>query len=130
MFLFLVTPCLVVAVQPCMEWIPILKKIIFQVNKGLKRHKTVQNNKKFCLSGSISQESYIIWLSFMVQMCKMIISQSVFFNFKILIFQVARGTDRAKNGPKWQIFLSVAPYISRIIYHMIFVYGTHLCIKG
>ena len=25
-FLFLVTPCLVVAVQPCMEWIPIKKK--------------------------------------------------------------------------------------------------------
>ena len=24
--LFLVTPCLVVAVQPCMEWIPIKKK--------------------------------------------------------------------------------------------------------
>ena len=26
LFLFLVTPCLVVAVQPCMEWIPIKKK--------------------------------------------------------------------------------------------------------
>ena len=26
MFLFLVTPCLVVAVQPCVEWIPIKKK--------------------------------------------------------------------------------------------------------
>ena len=26
MFLFLVTPCLVVAFQPCMEWIPIFKK--------------------------------------------------------------------------------------------------------
>ena len=27
MFLFLVTPCLVVALQPCMEWIPIKKKL-------------------------------------------------------------------------------------------------------
>ena len=27
-FLFLVTPCLVVAVHPCMEWIPIKKKIL------------------------------------------------------------------------------------------------------
>ena len=26
MFLFLVTPCLVVAVHPCMEWIPVKKK--------------------------------------------------------------------------------------------------------
>ena len=25
-FLFLVTPCVVVAVQPCMEWIPIEKE--------------------------------------------------------------------------------------------------------
>ena len=33
-------------------------------------HKTVQNDKKFCLSCSRSQESYIIWLSLMVQMCK------------------------------------------------------------
>ena len=28
MFLFLVTPCLVVAVQPCMEWIPLKKNKI------------------------------------------------------------------------------------------------------
>ena len=28
MLLFLVTPSLVVAVEPCMEWIPILKKSI------------------------------------------------------------------------------------------------------
>ena len=27
-FLFLVTPCLAVAVHPCMEWIPIKKKIL------------------------------------------------------------------------------------------------------
>ena len=64
-------------------------------------------------------------------MCKMIISLGVFFNFQILIFQVVRGTERAKNDPKWQKrFLSVPPYISGTIYHMIFIYGTHACIKG
>ena len=26
--------------------------------------------------------------------------------------------------------LSVEPYISGIIYHMIFTYGTHVCLKG
>ena len=40
------------------------------------------------------------------------------------------GVKREKNGPKCQKFLSVAPYISGTIYHMIFIYGTHVCIKG
>ena len=40
------------------------------------------------------------------------------------------GGKREKNGPKCQKFLCVAPYISGTIYHMIFIYGTHVCIKG
>ena len=52
---------------------------------------------KNCLSRSISQEPYIILLSFMVQMCKMIICQGVFFSVKILIFQVVKGWK----GNKW-----------------------------
>ena len=62
----------------------------------------------------------------MVQMCKMKISPGVFFNFKILILKDCQGAERAKNGPKWQKFLSVASYISGTIYHMIFIHGTHL----
>ena len=46
---------------------------------------------------SMSQELYIIWLSFMVQMCKMMVSPGIFFNFKILIFQVVRELK----GKKW-----------------------------
>ena len=42
-----------------------------------------------------------------------------FFNFKILIFWVVR-------GPKWQNFLSAAPYILGTIYHVILIYGTHV----
>ena len=57
---------------------------------GERAQKTVQNDKKFCLSRSISQETYTIWFSCMVQMCQMIISPGAFFNFKNLIFQVAR----------------------------------------
>ena len=37
--------------------------------------------KKFCLVRFISQELYIIWLSFMVHLCKMMISPGVFFSF-------------------------------------------------
>ena len=55
----------------------------------------VQNDKTFCLLHSISQELYIIWLSFMVQMCK-IISPGVFFKFKISIFWVVRGLKGQK----------------------------------
>ena len=46
---------------------------------------------KNCLSCSISQEPHIIWLSFMVENCKMVISPGVFCNVKILIFQVVKG---------------------------------------
>ena len=37
---------------------------------------------------------------------------------------------RVKNGSKCGKLLSVAPYISGTIHHMIFIYGTHVCIKG
>ena len=48
---------------------------------GVKGQKMVQNENKFCLSRSISQESYIIWFWFKVLMCKMIISPGIFFIF-------------------------------------------------
>ena len=71
------------------------KIFIFGVVRGLKEQKMVQNGK-FCQSRFISQEPYIIWLSFMVHMCKMIVSPGVvffffFFHFfKILIFWTGR----------------------------------------
>ena len=90
---------------------------IFRVFRGIKGQKMVQNDIKLSLSCSIYQEPYIKWLSFMVHMCKMIISPGVFFQFfKILIFQVVRGV-------KWQKtvqyhkkfcpsrFMSQEPYI-------------------
>ena len=68
------------------------------------------------------QESYIIWLSFMVHMCKMIISSGIFFIFFLnLIF-----SERAKNGLKWQKCLSIAPYISRTIYHDLHLWYTNI----
>ena len=82
------------------------------------------------VSRSISQEPYIILLSFMMQMYKMIISAGVFFNFEILISQVVRGLKGQQMAQNDKIFLSVPPYISGTIYHMIFIYDTHLCIKG
>ena len=62
---------------------------ILGVIRGCKREKLVQNAKKLCLGHSIFQETYIIWLSFMVEIWKMMISPGFFFNVKILIFEVA-----------------------------------------
>ena len=70
---------------------------------GVKVQKMVQNDKKFCRSScSISQEPYIIWLSFMVHICKMIIPSVFFFFsfffhfFKILAFWVYRQVKEQK----------------------------------
>ena len=90
--------------------------------KGKKQSKMTKHS----VSCSISQEPYIIWFSCMVQICKMIISLGAFFNFQILIFWVVRGLK----GQKMTQFLSVAPCISGTVYHMMFIYGPHVCIKG
>ena len=68
----------------------------------------VQNEKKFCLSCSISQESYIIWFWFLVCVCK-VISPGVFFMFSKFWFSAFMGGrgggKRVKNSPKWQKIL-------------------------
>ena len=88
---------------------------------------------KNCFSCFISQEPHIMWLSFMVPMCKMIISLVFFliFNFlffhlfKILIFWVVRGVK----GQKWSKstkYLSITLDISGNIHFMIVIY-VHMC---
>ena len=64
----------------------------------------------------------------MVQMCKMI-SPGVFFNVKILIFQVVKGLKGQKMAQNVKNFC-LAPYTAGTIYDMIYIYGTHLYIKG
>ena len=56
------------------------KIFIFRIFRG-KREKMDQTDKKLCLSCLISQGPYIIWSSFMVHMCKMIISPGIFHFF-------------------------------------------------
>ena len=63
----------------------------------------------------------------MVQICKMIISPGVFFNTKNFDFPGCQGAERAKNGPKCRKFC-LSHIISQEPY-MIFIYGTHVCIK-
>ena len=74
-----------------------------------KGQKMAHKDKKFCPLCLISQEPYIIWSSFMAQLCKRIIYLGIFFYFfKILILWVIREGKSAKNDPQWQKILSVA----------------------
>ena len=91
---------------------------------GLLGQKIAQNDKKLCLLCLISQEPYVMWSSFVVHKCKMIISPGVFFIFsKFWFFGFLEG-PKVKNGAKWQKTLSFAFYISGTIHHMILIYVT------
>ena len=80
-----------------------------------------QNYKKVCLSHFISQERYIIWLSFMVLMCKMIVFLDVvFFFLKILIFWVVRGVKGQKMAHNEKKFCLVSICITGTKPHICF----------
>ena len=106
----------------------LFKIFIFQALRWLKGQKMVQNDKKFCPSHSRFQEANMIWLSFVVHYCKMIISLEFFHFFKILIFRVVM----SGKGHKW-------PQMTKILVRCSFYlrnhvsYDLHLwytCIKG
>ena len=88
----------------------------------VKGQKIAQKDKTFCLLCSISQEPYIIWLSFVVHKCKMI-SPGIFYYyyyfFKILIWVAMRvkGWKMAQNVKK-TCLRNYTSYIS--------IYGTHV----
>ena len=98
--------------------------LIFQVVSGVKQQKLAQNDKKLCLSHSMSQEPYIIWPSFVVHKCEMIISPGTFI-FSKFWFLGLLGGSKGKNGPKWQKTLSVVPFILGTMHHTSFL--VHMC---
>ena len=76
------------------------KILIFWDFRRIKGQKMVLNDKKFCPSCHISHEPYILWLPFMVHMCKndILISPGVFFIFSKFWFYWLLGGE---NGKKW-----------------------------
>ena len=97
--------------------------IVIWVKGQNKWPKVTQNS----LSHFISQEPYIIWLSFMVNLCKMMIFPGLFsFFFKVLIYLVFRWGQRAKNGWKWEKIMPVTFHISGNIHHMVVSCGTQV----
>ena len=111
----------------CVKWwylqafFSFFKILIFGVVSGGKGQKI--GPYKFCLLHSMSQEPYIIWSSFVILKCKMIISPG-FFSFSKFWFLCLLGRSRTKKVPKWQ--KNIAPYISGTIHHMSLIYGTHV----
>ena len=59
----------------------------------------------------IYQKSYIMWLSFMLHLCKMMIIQVFFIFFKILIlwiFRGVKGQKKVQNGKKLGLLHSIS----------------------
>ena len=93
---------------------------------GEKGQKRVQNEKNFCLLHSISQESYIIWSSFVAHKCKIIIFSGNFFIFsKFWSFGLLGGL-KGNKWPKITKNFVLCIYISGTIHHRILIYGAHV----
>ena len=103
----------------------IFSKFWFSRLLGGKRAKTLaQNDNKFCLLHSISQELYIIVSSFMVHSCKTI-SPNVFFIFLKFWFCRLLGVKGQKmtQNNRFEFFIL---YISGSIDHIIKIFGTQV----
>ena len=100
---------------------------MFWVIGRVKGIKITQNDKKLWLSHLISQEAYIIWSSFLVHMCKRIISQACFVHFfQILIFRVNSGV-KGKTWPKMtQNYGYHTPYLRKHTSYVTVIFGTQL----
>ena len=89
--------------------------------------KMVWNDNKFCLLHFISQEPYIMWLSFMVHIFAIIISSLVLFIFPKIWFSGCTGCKRAKNGPEWQKIVFFAPYLRNHTSYLWFSFMVKMC---
>ena len=79
-----------------------------------------QNDKKFCLLHTISREPSITWSWFMLHVCKMVMSPSIFFIFQS--FDFSEGQVMTQNCQ----FQSVTFHISGTVNHIIKILGTQV----
>ena len=108
------------------DFIHFFKILICRVAIEVKGQKIVQNYKKFCRSCSISQEPHI-WLSFMVHICKMIISPGAF----LVVFQNidllgCQEGWKGKKMPKMTIFFCLSGLIFQELYIIWSSYMVHM----
>ena len=96
--------------------------LIFQAVREVKKNSPKLQN--ILSVARTSQESYIIWLSFVVHLCEIMIFPGIFSFFKILIFCVVRGVKGEKMVQNEKKIMSVVVHTSKNIHHIIFIYGT------
>ena len=78
--------------------------------KECKGQKLTQNDKTN-LPHSVSQQLYLIWLWFFVQLCKIMISSAIFFRFfKVLIFRVFQDSSINAKRKFWGV-----PYLDMCV---------------
>ena len=99
-FSFMAHMCKII-ISPGFLW-RVFQIFIFGVSSGVKGQNIAQNDKKLCLSYPISQKRYIMWLWFLVHICKLMTSPDVFFSFWKIDFPHSLECKTAKYGPKWQ----------------------------
>ena len=104
------------------------KILIFLVGRGVKLQEMAQNDKKFCLSHSVSQELYLIWLWFLVHLCKMMIFPAIFFIFLKFWFLGFLGVRRIKGQKMTHSyqFQSVTLYMWRTVDHITKIVDTQV----
>ena len=94
----------------------------------VKGEKMAQNDKMFCWSHSVSQELYVIWLWFLMHMCKMLMSPANFFIFQNFDFWVFQGDKGQKmNRPKitnFRLFCSLSQELQRILLEILIMVST------
>ena len=117
-FIFMVHMCKMI-ISPGVFFFIFFKMLILLVTIGVKGQEMVQNDNKFCLTHSIYQELYIIWSSFVVHICKMIISPCFFSKcwFSGLLEEVKQKI--VQNDKIFCLLLSASqePYIMSFVLH-------------
>ena len=91
LLLFLVTPCLVVAVQPWMEWIPILKTIL-SLRLTSHIHRTICMSVREILLVSLSFRGQT-WLPYSIAL-----SRQAFYNFPLILCESTLEIWRGKRS--------------------------------
>ena len=96
--------------------------LIFQAVREVKKNSPKLQN--ILSVARTSQESYIIWLSFVVHLCEIMIFPGIFSFFKILIFCVVGGVKGEKMVQNEKKIMYFVVHTSKNIHHIIFIYGT------
>ena len=105
-----------------------LKILIFQVVSRVKGKKMAQNDKKLYLLYSISLKPYIVWLSFMVHMCKRISLGFVFIFSEFWCFRLLRGWKGKKRFKMTKNSVCCASYLKNHTWYDFHLWYT--CVKG